>query len=320
MIREIDRFFDYLKFERGVSDMTIESYSDDLAQFYRFFTVDINNPENKNEYEANVRIEDDDVDITSIQKNDILSFIEYCYDRGLKKSSISRKIAAIKSFFRFLYNLDIIKKNPASSIHFPKKEKRIPKILYDNQIDELFGFKTESFIDFRDKALLEVFYSSGARVSEVASADIENMDLDSGTLKVHGKGSEDRMVFLTDECVVWVRRYLQMRKKKFGAYKGPLFVNNRGSRITVRGIFHIIDKRYRQTGLAGKISPHTLRHSFATGLLDHGADIRAIQDMLGHKTISTTQIYTHTTKERLRKVYDKFHPHSAGNFAGKLDK
>ncbi len=314
MIWEIDRFFDYLKIERGVSDMTVESYSDDLVQFLKFFTGDVNNPGNKHEYEVNVRIENDDVDITSIEKNDILSFIEYCYDRGLKRSSISRKIAAIKSFFKFLYNSDIVKKNPAQNIHFPKAEKRIPKILYENQIDELFRFETNTFIDFRDKALLEVFYSSGARVSEVASADIVNMDLDSGTLKVHGKGSEDRMVFLTDECVSWIRRYLQMRTREFGTPEGPLFVNNRGGRITVRGIFYIIDKRYRHTGLAGKISPHTLRHSFATGLLDHGADIRAIQDMLGHKSISTTQIYTHTTRERLKRVYDEFHPHSGHNY------
>jgi integrase/recombinase XerC len=313
VITEIDSFLDFFKYEKNASPKTIDSYNDDLIQFYKFLT-DSEDTQNSRIYETNVDIKNDDVDIGSIKKDDITAFIEFCYDRNLQKSSISRKIACLKSFFKFLYNTDIIVINPASRIHFPKLSKKIPKILYYNQIEELFEFKLNDFFDYRDRALLELFYSSGARVSEIASANIENLDPEGNTLKVHGKGSEDRMVFLTDNSVKWIRLYFSERKKKFGEPEGPLFVNNNGVRITTRGILYIVKKRYRESGLPGSISPHTLRHSFATEMLNQGADIRSIQEMLGHKNISTTQIYTHTTKDRLRRIYDEFHPHSSQNY------
>jgi len=323
VISEIDAFLDYLKFEKDASLKTIGSYNNDLIQLYKFLTGNIENPDDNNKsidrtyYDIQVEVKNDDVEIKSIRKDDIIAFIEFCYDRGLKKTSISRKIATLKSFYKFLYNASIVPNNPTKKIQFPKGGKKIPKILYYNQIEKLFQFDLKSFIDYRDRTILEVFYSSGARVSEIASADMENIDLDNCTMKVHGKGSEDRMVFLTADTVRWIRKYKAQREKKFRNTEGPLFINNRGERITVRGIFHIIDKRYRESGLAGNISPHVLRHSFATELLNRGADIRAIQEMLGHKSISTTQIYTHTTKERIKKVYEEFHPHSSRNFKHK---
>jgi site-specific recombinase XerD len=312
VITEIDSFLDYFKYEKNASPKTIDSYNDDLIQFYKFLT-DPKDSEKINIYEISVTVKNEDVDIKSIKKDDITAFIEFCFDRNLQKSSISRKIACLKSFFKFLYNSDVIAINPASRIHFPKLTKKIPKILYYNQIKELFEFDLKDFFDYRDRALLELFYSSGARVSEIAFANVENLDLAGNTLKVHGKGSEDRMVFLTDNSVKWMQSYFDERRKKFGESEGPLFVNNNGSRITARGILYIVKKRYRASGLPGSISPHTLRHSFATEMLNQGADIRSIQEMLGHKNISTTQIYTHTTKDRLRKIYDEFHPHSALN-------
>lgn len=323
MISEIDAFLDYLKFEKDASLKTIESYNNDLIQFYKFLTGNSEDPDDNNKsvdktyYDIKVEVKNDDVEIKSISKDDIIAFIEFCYDRGLKKTSISRKIATLKSFYKFLYNASIVPNNPTKKIQFPKGGKKIPKILYYNQIEKLFQFDLKSFIDYRDRTILEVFYSSGARVSEIASAYMENIDLDNGTMKVHGKGSEDRMVFLTEDTVKWIRKYKAQREKKFRNTEGPLFINSRGERITVRGIFYIIDKRYRESGLAGNISPHVLRHSFATELLNRGADIRAIQEMLGHKNISTTQIYTHTTKERIKKVYEEFHPHSSRNFRNK---
>ncbi len=315
MIAEIDDFLDHIKFEKNSSPKTISSYNDDLMQLYRFLTGENDGPAGSGFYEVGVKIiGDDDIDIRSIGRDDITAFIEYCYDRGLKKSSISRKIASIKSFFKYLYTEDIIGKNPAVKISFPKREKNVPKFLHYNQIETLFEFNVKNFFDYRDRALLEVFYSSGARVSEIASADCENLSVENCTLKVYGKGAVERIVFLTDNAVGWLKLYLKQRKKEFGEVKGPLFVNNKGDRITTRGIFYIIDKRYTASGLAGSISPHTLRHSFATELLNQGADIRAIQEMLGHKNISTTQIYTHTTKERLKRVYEEFHPHSSRNY------
>jgi integrase/recombinase XerC len=318
MISEIDGFLDHIKFGKNSSPKTIASYNDDVIQLYKFLIGDIDAPVDVSIYETDVKIINGEVDIHSIGKDDITAFIEFCYDKGLKKSSIARKIACFKSFFKYLYNENIIEKNPAVKISFPKREKNVPKFLYYNQIKTLFEFDVSNFFDYRDRALLEVFYSSGARVSEIASADCDNLTIENGTLKVLGKGAVERMVFLTDNAVKWLRLYLKQRRKEFGEVRGPLFVNNKGKRISVRGIFYIIDKRYTASGLIGNISPHTLRHSFATELLNQGADIRAIQELLGHKNISTTQIYTHTTKERLRRVYEEFHPHSSRNF-GKKD-
>jgi site-specific recombinase XerD len=313
VIVEIDKFMNYLIVQRNASPRTIESYNVDLLQFYGFLVGDCSDPSGY-EYEVNVEIVDDDVLIESIGKNDIKGFVEYCYDSGLSVITISRKIAAIRSFFRFLYNSDIIECNPAVSITSPKRVGKIPKFLYYNQVENLLDFHVKGFLDFRDRALLEVFYSSGARVSEIASADVEDVQFDRGLLKVYGKGSVERIVFLTDGSMVWIKRYLSERKKRFSELSEPLFVNNNGKRLTVRGIFYIIVKRARQTGTLEKISPHTLRHSFATELLNQGADIRAVQEMLGHKNLSTTQTYTHTTKERLRRAYEKYHPHSGANY------
>ncbi len=314
MISEIDSFMDYLNAEKNASALTTKSYNNDLLQFYKFLMNDSDDNTDFSKYETSAKMSGDDIEINSITKSDITAFMEYCYDIKLKRSSVSRKLACIKSFFNFLYDSGVIVKNPSSGIGFPKRAGRIPKILYSNQIEGLFDFEVKNFIDYRDRALLETFYSSGARVSEIASADINNLDLERGSLKVRGKGSVDRIVFLTDQAVKWIRLYFSARTKKFPVLSGPVFVNNSGSRLTVRGIFYIIVKRYRNSSLAGKISPHTLRHSFATAMMDEGADIRAIQEMLGHKNISTTQIYTHTTKERLKKVYEEFHPHSSKNF------
>ncbi len=318
MDNEIDLFLEYLEYEKNASAKTIDSYNDDLMQFHKFLMgEDIDEKCVYEDYFVDVEIKDDDVVIASIKQDDIRAFVEYCYDRGLKKSSISRKIACMRAFFKFLFNNEFISSNPAYNIRFPKVAKKIPKFLFFDQVEELLGFELKGFLDYRDRALLEVFYSSGARVSEIASADIVNLYIENGSLKVLGKGGGERTVFLTSESAIWLKRYLETRRKKFGELSGPLFVNSKGKRITVRGIFYIIEKRARECGLALKISPHTLRHSFATELLNQGADIRAIQEMLGHKNISTTQIYTHTTKERLKEVYDKFHPHSSRNINNK---
>lgn len=303
-------FLDYLECEKGASVMTLKSYSDDLKQFHRFL-LDAGSVE---DYDITVQSSDDDVDVKSIRKDDITGFIEYCYDRGLKKTSISRKIACLKSFFKFLCNNDITDSNPAVNINFPRGTKKIPAFLYPEQIDALLDFELKDFIDYRDRAMLEVFYSTGARVSEIALADMTDLDIEKGMLRVCGKGSVERMVFLTDETLRFVKHYLKERSARFKEITEPFFINNKGARITVRGIFYIITKRATECGLIQKISPHTLRHSFATGLLKQGADIRAIQDMLGHKSISTTQVYTHTSRERLREVIEEFHPHSSRNY------
>lgn len=313
MLAEIDHFMSYLEYEKNASPKTIEEYSRDLVRLCRFLLGDYEQEQKpEHEYETTVSITDDDIPIGEIQKQDLVAFIEFSYDRGLSKRSIARRIASMKSFFRFLYNRDIIALNPAHTLTFPRLDKKIPRFLHANQFDRILEFEIKSFIDSRDRTMLEVFYSTGARVSELADADINDIDFDNGTLRVTGKGSKERIVFLTDESIKWIQKYFDERKNKFGALTQPLFVNNNGGRLTVRGISFILEGRARATGIIGRISPHVLRHSFATELLNRGADIRAVQEMLGHKNLSTTQIYTHTTKERLKRIYEQYHPHAGG--------
>ena len=311
MMSEIDSYMNYLRYERNAPEKTFISYNCDIMQFYRFLC---GRPVESGHHEQErIEIIEKDIDISSITIDHIKSFVEYLYDSGAKKSSIERKIASIKTFFKYLYNREMVKKNPATTIRYPKKDKRLPKFLYIKQVNEILNFPRLRFMDFRDRAILELFYSTGARVSEIASAELTDLDLESARLKVYGKGREERIVFLTTTTVDAIRDYCSMRYRKFKECAGILFVNNRGTPITVRGIFGIVVKRAKQAGLLEKVTPHVFRHSFATELLNQGADIRAVQEMLGHKNISTTQVYTHTTKERLKRVYKKFHPHALGN-------
>jgi integrase/recombinase XerC len=309
MIAEIDHFMLYLQSEKNASKKTVESYNKDLHEFLGFLCGEAG-LSIREKYEVRVPILDGDIPVAGIRGEDITAFIEFSYDRGLKRSSIERKIASIKSFFNFLFKKEFIMENPSTRIGYPKKESRLPKFLHLNQIDKLMDFECRAFIDYRDKAILDTFYSTGARVSELCNADISDVDFDCKRLKVLGKGATERIVFLTGNTVSIIRQYLSERKKRFRAISEPLFVNNRGSRISERGVYDIVVKRARAAGIIATVSPHTLRHSFATELLNQGADIRAVQEMLGHKHLSTTQVYTHTTKERLRKVFEKYHPHS----------
>jgi integrase/recombinase XerC len=260
-----------------------------------------------------VTVQDEDILIETISKDDLTSYLEFIFDSGLKRSSIERKIAAIKTFFKFLYNRDIISRNPAGRIIYPKKGKRLPRFLHLKEVNTILGFQDVTFIDFRDRALLATFYSTGSRVAELAAACISDVDMESGRLKVLGKGREERYVFLTGEALESIGKYLGERTKKFRVLTEPLFVNNRGGRITERGIFGIVVKRARAAGLLERVTPHTYRHSFATEMLNQGADLRAVQEMLGHRSLSSTQVYTHTTKERLKRVYEQTHPHALLN-------
>ena len=291
----IDTFIRYLISEKNASPLTVESYSTDLKQFV----------EAVHNY-----LSADDIDINVITAEHIRQFIDICFENGNEMSTIGRKIATLKSFFRYMEFHNYIIINPAREIHFPKQNNYLPVFLTFDQIQKLTTFQCQNFIDFRDKALLEVFYSTGARVSEIANADIVDLDCSKKTLKVLGKGSKERIVFLTDDTVYWLDKYFDYRLQRFGIMTDPLFINNSGKRLTSRGIFYIIEKRANMADLWKSVSPHVLRHSFATEPLKRGADIKAVQDMLGHENISTTQKYTHTTIQRLKELYQKCHPHA----------
>lgn len=309
MLGAVDLFLDYLLIEKNSSEKTADHYQSDLFQLNDFLSGRVPEPF-IGYFEIDTILVDGEPDINTVTVSDLRSFIEFCFERGLKKSSIERKIASIKSFFLFLYRREIISSNPSKKLIYPKKESRLPKFLYLKEYEALIQFDVKNFFDARDKALISLFYSTGCRISELAESLMKDLSIDEGKLKVHGKGSVDRVVFLTDESTELIRLYIRERRAKFGNADGHIFVNKNGDGISIRGMYDIIIKRGAAAGLSHKLTPHTLRHSFATELLNRGADIRAVQEMLGHKSISTTQVYTHTTKTRLKKVYEMYHPHA----------
>ncbi|HEY1406452.1 MAG TPA: tyrosine-type recombinase/integrase [Spirochaetota bacterium] len=290
----IDLFMRYLDSEKGYSPLTIKSYGKDLEQFSVFLES----------RETPMRPSD-------ITPTVVREFFDQMFDTSaLAKSSIERKVSTLKSFFGYLHRNNHITHDPLCGISFPRKEKRLPHFLHSAQVNRILDFPIEGFSDYRDRALLEIFYSTGARVSEIALSELVNLDILRRTLKVMGKGSVERTVFLTDDSAVWLEKYIAERKKLYGIRNPRVFLNSNGEAITARGIFYIITKRARAAGFVDYVTPHTFRHTFATELLNNGADIRAVQEMLGHANISTTQIYTHTTKKRLADVYNRCHPHA----------
>lgn len=310
MYPEIDTFSDYIRIEKNYSLKTVEEYQRDLWQLCDFLTGTGLPEEYNGYYELDCSIVNGEPSINTITINDLRDFFDYCYQRGLKKASIERKIASVKSFFLYLYRANILESNPAGRLTFPKRESRLPKFLYLKEYETLMDFPVHDLFDARDSALISLFFSTGCRIAELQAASISDLDMNAGRLKVTGKGSRERIVFLTDEARECMNRYLKLRSEKYGKPAGGIFLNRFGKTITVRGMYDIIIKRGKAAGLSHKLTPHTLRHSFATELLNRGADIRAVQEMLGHSSLSTTQIYTHTTKDRLKKVYDNCHPHA----------
>ena len=206
---------------------------------------------------------------------------------------------------------NIVSNNPAEKIVFPKTGFKLPVFLHLDEINKILDFNLSGFCDYRDKALLYTLFSTGARVSEIVNSNIESINLDKGLLKVVGKGNIERFVFLSDETVKYIKLYLTKRNYKFKKITRPLFVTNSGVRLNRKSISNVVKKRSRNSGLKN-ISPHTFRHSFATAILNQGANLREVQELLGHKSIVSTEVYTHVAKDRLRSVYDKYHPHSKG--------
>ncbi len=309
MYNYIDSFLDHILYEKNYSQNTAGDYRGDLLQLADFLVGRVKE-DYKDYFEIDCLIVSDEPQISTVTVSDLRSFLEYCYDCGMKMSTIERKVSVLKSFFGYLHRNELIEENPSKKLIYPKKEKKLPKFLHLKEYEELVSFEIKDFFDLRDKTVLALFYSTGARISEISSSLVSDLDLGSGRLKVTGKGSEERVLFLTKESVALMKIYLKERNIKFNTASEYIFVNRFGKGISVRGMYDLVMKRAAKAGLSYKLTPHTLRHSFATELLNNGADIRAVQEMLGHKSLSTTQVYTHTTKLRLKKVYEKYHPHS----------
>ncbi|MDP7289905.1 MAG: tyrosine recombinase XerC, partial [Phycisphaerae bacterium] len=225
---------------------------------------------------------------------------------GLSKSTIARKLAAIRSFYRFLVKIDKLTASPVSVVRTPRQDKRLPKCLDIQQIEALLAAPdTASLLGARDRAIIETIYAAGLRVSELVGLDIEDLDEFSEVVRIAGKGKKERLCPLGSMAIAAIGQYLKMRSS---SRTGPLFVNKHGSRISDRSVRRKLDKYLLEAGIDPGVSPHTLRHSFATHMLNAGADLRSVQELLGHSSLSTTQVYTHLTTKRLKEVYDKAHP------------
>lgn len=297
----LDRFVVYLQTERRSSVRTVEEYQKDIFGGIDFFTKCL-------------KIQDESLKPEQITPVLMRRYLSYLTGRGLSRNSLLRKLAAWRTFFRFLCREGVTKDNPLRKIASPRRQARLPRVLYPAEIKRLVEAPRASDpLRMRDRAMLEILYAAGIRISEMVGLDIGDVDLSGGYIRVFGKGSKERIVPVGDYAVRAIRAYLRsarplLLRKSAGPFEGALFLNKSGGRMSARGVRNIIKTYAEGAGIQGRVSPHTLRHSFATHLLDGGADLRVVQGLLGHARLSTTQIYTHLSKERLKKVYDKTHP------------
>ncbi|MEW6698571.1 MAG: tyrosine recombinase XerC [Bacillota bacterium] len=293
----IDHFIDFLKLQKNFSDHTVEAYQKDLFDGLDYFATVLAVPVEQ-------------IQPSAINGRLLRGFLASLQQRKLSRATVARKLASWRSFFRFIYNHGVVKANPMLRMANPKQEKRLPIFLYQEEAGQLVEApETTTSLGLRDRALLELLYATGIRVSELVTLDRHDIELNRGYLRVMGKGSKERLVPIHDRAVAALEHYMRHVRPGIAQQDcSSLFVNYKGTRLSDRGVRKIIDKYCRQVGLNNNISPHAIRHSFATHLLDNGADLRSVQELLGHVSLSTTQIYTHVTKQKLKKVYKLHHP------------
>ena len=280
-------FLDSLYIEKGLSKNTVSSYKNDIASFFSW-------------------CDKEQLELLKIIDLNLNNYISNLFSIGLKSSSINRKISSIKHFYLFLLKKKVIKNSPADEINTPKQEKYLPTSMSEDEVESLLGSPKSSIkIERRDKAMIEILYATGMRITELVNLKLTDIDFNRSVLKVFGKGSKERLVPYGEKAAEALRIYLEDRKKLDSK---DVFLSNRGTRIT-RGAFWQRIKIYiKRENLKSSISPHTLRHAFATHLLNRGADLRSVQILLGHSDLSTTQIYTHIAKKRLGEILKKHHP------------
>ena len=290
--QHIVAFLNSLIIEKGLSKNTIQSYESDIYQLYQW-----NISKNKKR-------------ITEIKKIDTSQYISYLFSQNLKSTSVNRKISSLKTFFNFLLKKKLINANPFADQIMPKKPISLPKSISEDDVIKLLNApKPDSLIGLRDKAMLELLYASGVRISELVNIKFSDLDLERNIIKVFGKGSKERLVPFGEDAAQCISAYIDERKKnKSLASIKYIFLNNRGKKISRHAFWHRLKEYCLEIGLKQDISPHTLRHAFATHLLNRGADLRSVQVLLGHSDLSTTQIYTHIAKQRLSELVKKHHP------------
>lgn len=291
MNRLLDQFINYLRIERGLAKNTVESYSRDLLRFSKF-------------------LEDQGVSPLGVSRDQIAQYITLL-GKDLAARSVARNISAIKSFFRFLVSEGRIEDNPARLIETPRTSLRLPEVLTQEEIERLLAQPNENVSrGRRDRAMLECLYATGLRVSELVNLKISDVNLEAGYLRTLGKGSKERLVPIGDTALEAIKDYLSDGRPDFtkGRISPYVFLSSRCHPLSRQGFWKIIKKYGLKAGIKKRISPHSIRHSFATHLIGAGADLRSVQVMLGHEDISTTQIYTHVSREHLKKVHEKYHP------------
>ncbi len=294
----IQEFIDYLGIERGLAGNTLESYARDLRQFLKYLEEEREGGEKPLLlYEA--------------KRARLVAYVMWMRERGMASSTIARRLAALRSFYNFMVQEDYMEMNPTRDIDIPKPDKRLPQVLTVSEVERLLRQPDESGpIGMRDRAILELLYATGIRVSELVGLDLEHINTARRQLRCIGKGNKERIVPMGSISASAVKRYLDAGRPDLirNLREQALFVNNHGRRLTRQGIWKIVKRHGLGANIDKKIAPHILRHSFATHLLENGADLRSVQEMLGHADISTTQIYTHLTGRHLKDVYSRAHP------------
>lgn len=290
-MKYIDKYLEYLKVERKYSNKTILSYKDDLIEYNEFLGNNFTN-------------------ILNIDMNIVNNYMKYLYDRKITKSSISRKLSSIRGLYNYLVREDIIKENYFNKIQNPKRELYLPKFLKDEELDKIFSVcNSNNPTEERDTLIIELLYATGVRVSELVNIKIKDINREEKLIKVLGKGNKERMVIYNNHTKKALDTYLKDGYNYFNKKSSEyLILNKNGNKLSERYIREIINKKVSQASLDIKISPHTLRHTFATDILENGADLMTVKELLGHESLNTTSIYTHITNEQIKKTYNLAHP------------
>ena len=289
----VDEFCDALWLEDGLARNTLDSYRRDLVKFEKWLAT------NRKE------------SLRGASRADLLGFLAHQVQRKTKATSASRALSSLKRFYRYLLRQGKVKADPTLNIDAPKLPRPLPKSLTEQDVEALLAAPdVERPLGLRDRAMLETLYASGLRVSELVTLKVTQVSQDMGVVRVTGKGAKERLVPLGEEALAWIRRYMKEGRPAVlsGRASEALFVTGRGEAMTRQAFWHLIKRHAARVGLAKPLSPHTLRHAFATHLLNHGADLRVVQLLLGHSDISTTQIYTHVARERLKQLHARHHP------------